>query len=124
RAIGQPRGQAGPLLVFVQRAVGNVGAGLGHHINEAAGAASEFGRRAIGHYLEFLDGVKTHRERRTLAAALLAEEWIVLARVIDRDIIVDALLPVDRDLVAIGTLNDGHTRGKRHQAEEVAAVVA
>ena len=123
RAVGQARGQAGPLLIFVQRAVDRVGAGLGHDVDEAAGTASELGGRAVGHHLEFLDRVETDRKGRPLAAALLAEERVVVVRAVDRHVVVDALLAVDRNLVAVGTLHDGDSRRERHEAQEVAAVV-
>ena len=122
-AVGEAGGQAGPLLVFVQGAVQAVGAGLGDHVDEPAGAASEFGGRAVGHHLHFLDGVQAHGKGGALAAALLAEEGIVVVGAIDGDVVVDALLPVDGDLVAIGSLHDGDAGGEGNQAEEVASVI-
>src|SRR5207247_2614432 len=102
--------QSGPLLVFVQRPMTAVGSGLRHHIDEAPGTAPEFGRRAVGHHLKLFDRVETNREWRPLPAALLAKKRIVIIRTVYRNVIIDTLLPVDRDLVAIGTLHDGHTR--------------
>src|SRR5262249_24217143 len=123
RAVGKARGQAGPLLVFVKRPVSAVGSGLGHHIDEASGTAPEFGGRAIGHHLEFFDRVETDGERRALAAALFAEEGGVVVGALDRNIVINTLFPVGRNLIAIRTLNDRNARRERPAAEEITAII-
>ena len=100
-----------------------VRAGLGDDVDEAALRAAELGVRAVGHDDHFLDGVEVERERGTLAAALLAEERIVEVRAVDGDVVGDALLSVDGQLVAVRTLDDGHAGRELGQLEEVAAVV-
>ena len=123
RAVGEARGQPGPLLKLVRGAVELVGAGLGDHVDEAARTAPELRRGAVGHHLKFFDGVQAYREGRALAAALLAEERIVVIRAIDGDVVVDAFLAVDGNLIAVRTLHDRDSRRERDQAEEVAPVV-
>src|SRR6266849_4497308 len=101
----------------------SVGTRFGHYVDEAAGTTSELSRRAIRHHLELLDRVQADREGRPLAAALLAEEWVVVVRPVNRNVVVDAFLTVDRNLVAVRTLHDGDSGSERHKAQKVAAVV-
>ena len=64
------------------------------------------GGRAVGDDHHLLDRVLVERERRALAAALLAEERVVEVGAVHRDVVVDALLAVDADLVAVRPLHD------------------
>ncbi len=107
----------------MRRAVDFVGSRFRHDIDEAAGTASELRGRAVGHHLEFLHRVQVHRERGTLSAALLAEERIVVVRSVDGDVVVDAFLAVDRNLIAVGALHNRHAGRERNEVEEIAPVV-
>src|SRR5713101_2779403 len=100
-----------------------VRAGLRDDVNESSGASSELSRCAIRHHLKLLDGVQAHREGRTLAAALFAEEGVVVIRPVDGHIVVDALLSIDGDLVAVGSLHDGDAGGQRNQTQKIPSVV-
>ena len=72
---------------------------------------------------DLLDRVEVEREGGPLAAALLAEERVVEVGAVDGDVVLDALLAVDRKLVAVGTLHDRDARRQLREVEEVAAVV-
>ena len=111
------------LEVDVQRAVHLVGARLGDDVDEAAVGAAELGVGALGHDHHLLDRVEVEGEGRALAAALLAEERVVEVGAVDRDVVVDALLAVDRELVAVRALHDGDAGRELGEVEEVAAVV-
>ena len=113
-------------VVFVDEVGGAlevVGARFGDDGHKTGGGAAEFGRRAVGDDDEFLHGVEVEGEGRALTAALLTEEGVVEVGTVDRNVVLDTLLTVDRKFVAVRTLNDRHTRGELGQLEEVAAVV-
>ncbi len=100
-----------------------VGARLGDHGDEAGGGAAELGGGAVGDHHEFLHRVEVEGEGRPLAAALLAEEGVVEVGAVDRDVVLDALLAVDRELLAVRALDQRDSRGELGQLEEIAAVV-
>jgi hypothetical protein len=107
----------------VRGAVHLVRARLRDDVDEAALRAAELRVRAVGDHDHLFDGVEIERERGTLAAALLAEERIVEVGAVDGDVVGDALLSVDRKLVAVRPLHDGHAGRELGELEEVAAVV-
>ena len=76
-----------------------------------------------GHHDHLLHGVEIEGEGRALAAALLAEEGVVEVGPVHGDVVVNAPLPGDAQLVAVRSLDDGSPRGQQRQVEEVAAVV-
>ena len=117
------RRQAVRLEEEVRRAAGRVGPRLGDDVDEAGAAAAELRRGPVGHDDHLFDGVLVEGEGRPLAAALLAEERVVEVRAVHGDVVVDALLAVDADLVAVGPLHDGHARRQLHERQEVAPVV-
>ena len=121
-ALGR-RGEAVALEIGVDRAVEQVRPRLGHHVHEAAVAAAELGGGALGHHHHLLHRVEVEGEGRPLAAALLAEERVVEVRAVDRDVVGDALLAVDRELVAVRALYDAHPGRELGEVEEVPAVV-
>ena len=123
RAVGKAGGEASPFLILMRGAVKFVGAGFRHHIHESAGTAAELRWRSVGHHLEFADRVQIHRERRALAAALFPKKGVVIVRAINRNVVVDALLPIDGNLIAIGPLHNGNPWGQAHQVEKIASVV-
>ncbi len=104
-AIGLARGEPGPFLILVRRAVNFIGsANFRHHVDEATGTASEFGGRTIGHHLELLNRVKVHCEEAAFVLALLAEKRIIVICSVNGDVVIDTLLAVNRDLVAVRPL--------------------
>jgi len=86
-----------------------VGTGLRQDRDEARSGPSKLGVGAVGHDDHLLDGIEIEGKGGPLAATLLAEEGIVEVGAIDHHVVVNAALAVDRDLVAIGALYDGHT---------------
>ena len=121
-ALGRRR-QAVALEIRVRGAVDVVGPGLGDDVDEAAAAASELGRSALGHHDDLLDRIQVEGEGGPLAAALLTEEGVVEVRAVDGDVVGDALLAVDRELVAVGALNDADPWSELGEIEEVPPVV-
>ena len=116
-------GQRAVLSIIVDRAVEGVRPGLGHHVHEPAGGTAELGVGAGGRDHDFLHRIEIERERRALAAALLTEERIVEVGAVHRNVVVDALLPADRQLVAVRTLHDRHVGCEQRQVQIVAPVV-
>ncbi len=122
RALG-PRRQAVAGVVVVARAVKVVGARLGDDVDEARGGAAVLGVGPVGHDHDFGHRVEIESERGALASALLAEERIIEVRAVHRDVVLNAFLAVDRELVAVGPL-DGSDAGRQlGEIEEVVAVV-
>ena len=122
-AVGEIGREGVVLAEVVRRAAQPVGARLGDDVEEPAARPAELGVRAVGDDDEVLDRVEVERERRALAAALLAEEGIVEVGAVHRDVVVDAALAADADLVAVGALHDRHVRRERREVEDVAPVV-
>ncbi len=100
-----------------------VGAGLGDDVDEAAVERPNSALAPVGHHHDLLHRVQVEGEGRPLAAALLAEERVVEVGAVHRDVVVDALLAVDRELVAVRALHDADARRELGEVEEVAAVV-
>src|SRR6185295_16582265 len=99
-----------------------IGAALGDGVDKPAGASAELGRGADRDHLEFLDRFEANGERRALAAALLAEERVIGVGAVNREIVLDPFVPVDRDLVAVRALDDRYTGRKLHKLAEIAPV--
>ena len=116
-------GEGVELAEVVQRAVHLVGAGLGDHVHETGRRTPELGVRAVTHDDDFPHGVEVEGERRSLAAALLSEERVVEVRPVDGDVVVNAPLPRDRQLVAVRPLHDRHIGREQRQVEVVAPIV-
>src|SRR5437899_12644855 len=95
--------------------------GLGDDIDDAAGAAAEFGVCTAGGNLEFLYGFERDVNRRALTAHLLAEEAIIVVAAVEADVIEDAALPVNVDFVAVRPLHDAHAGSQREQILKFAA---
>ncbi len=111
-----------PLPEPVGRTVQVVAARLGDHVDEPAGRAAELGRGALVHHHQVLDGVLVEGERGPLAAALLAEEGIVEVGPVDDEVVEDAALAGDVQLVAVRPLRDRRAGRQQRQVQEVAAV--
>ena len=100
------RGNLVPLPEVVGRAGECVGARLGDHVDEPASRAAIFGGGALVHDHQLLDGVLIERERRPLSAALLAEKRVVEVRPVDDEVVEDAALAGDVQLVAVRPLRN------------------
>ena len=66
--------------------------------------------RAGGDDLELLDRVERDVDGRALAARLLAEEPVVVVAAVEADVVEDAALSGERDLVAVRSLHDADAR--------------
>ena len=100
-----------------------VRARLRDHVDEARHRSAELRIRAVGDDDHLFHRIEIERERRTLSAALLAEERIVEVGAVDGDVVRDSLLSVDRQLIAVGSLHDRHAGRELREVEEVASVV-
>ena len=96
---------------------------LGDDVHEAGLRAAELCVGAVGHHHHLFDRIEIEGEGGPLSAALLAEEGVVEVGAIDGDVVGNSLLAVDRELIAVRALDDGHSRSELGQLQEVAAVV-
>src|SRR5439155_19271462 len=119
-AVGAVRSQRGDPLIMEQAAPDLVRARLGDDVDDAAARAAEFGAGAGRHDLKLLDGLERDVDRRALPAHLLAEETVVVVAAVEADVVEDAALPGERDLVAVRTLDDADARRQREQILELA----
>ena len=53
---------------------------------------------------------------------MFAEEWVVRVGTVDRDVVLDALLAVDADLVAVRALDDRNAGREQGEPREISAV--
>ena len=111
-----------PLPVVVGRAGEFVRSRLGDHVDEPAGRAAELGSSALIDHHQLFDGVLIEGESRALAAALLAEERVVEVGPVDDEVVEDAALAGDVQLVAVRPLRDRRAGREQRQVHEVAAV--
>ena len=111
-----------PLAEVVGRAGQLVGTRLGDDVDEPAGRAAELRGSALVHDDQFTDRVLVEGERGTLAAALLAEEGIVEVGAVHDEVVEDAALAVDVQLVAVRPLGNGGSRRQEGQVHKIAAV--
>ena len=81
-----------------------VRARLGDDVDDAAGGAAEFGVGAGRDDLELLDRFERDVDGRALPADLLAEEAVVVVAAVEADVVEDAALAGEVDLVAVGSL--------------------
>ena len=113
-------GEAVALVEGVDRGRDFVGAGLGDDVDETTGRTTELGRGALGDDQHFVDGVDVEGVGRSLTTALFTEERIVEIRTVDHHVVVDALLSVDGQAVAIRVLDQGGARGQEVEIEKIA----
>src|SRR3989304_389141 len=92
-----------------------IGARLGNHVDDAARRAPELGAGTGRHHLELLDGVEGDVNRGALPAYLFAEEAVVVVAAVQADVVEHATLPVEVNLVAVGSLHDAHPGRQREQ---------
>src|SRR5260370_5871705 len=94
---------------------------FGNTVDTSAGSAAKFRAGAAGHNLKFLYGVQRDIDRSALAAHLLAKEAVVVVSAIQADVVEDASLAVEIDLVAVGSLDDAHAGCERQQVFKFAS---
>ena len=99
-----------------------IGPRLGNHVDKAPRGAAELGGGTLIDHYEFLDGVLVESECRPLAAALLSEERVVEVRTVDDEVIENASLAADVELVAIRSLGNRGTGREQGHVHEVAAI--
>src|SRR5437660_3899162 len=92
-----------------------VGAGFRDDVDDASGAAAELRVGAARRDLEFLDSFQRDVNRGALATHLFAEESVVVVATVEADVVEDAPLPVDIDLVAVRTLSNADAGGQCQQ---------
>ena len=83
-----------------------VGAALGDDVDDAASRAPELCGRASRDDLKLLDGVERDVYGGALATRLLSEEAVVLIAAIEADVVEDAALPCEVNLVTVWSLHD------------------
>src|ERR1700674_4989639 len=105
-AVRGGRGQRFGAKVFKAGAVDGVGAGFRYDVDYATRTAAELRVGAAGRDLKLLHGFQGDIDRRALASHLLAEESVIVVASIEADVVEDAALPVDVDLVAVRSLGD------------------
>ena len=81
-----------------------VRARLGDDVDHAAGGAAELGVGAGRDDLELLDRFERDVDGGALAAHLLAEEAVVVVAAVEADVVEDAALAGEVDLVAVRPL--------------------
>src|SRR5260370_2208782 len=86
-----------------------------------AGSASELGVGSAGDDLELPDGLERDVDGGALAARLFAEEPVVVVAAIEADVVEDAALPLDGDLVAVGPLHDADAGSQGEQILKLAS---
>ena len=116
------RGDLVPLAVVVGRAAQRVGPRPRDHVDEPARGAAVLRGGALVHHDQVFDGVLIEGERGPLPAPLLSEERVVEVGAVDDEVVEDAALPGDVQLVAVRPLRDRRARREQRQVQEVAAV--
>ena len=86
---GQRIARGEVLVAIVVEAVGvqAIGAGAQHHVDAAAGGASEFGLVGALSDLKFLHGVGADRAGRAIASAILGEVGLVVVVALDHVVV-------------------------------------
>ncbi len=120
-AVRRVGGQRFEPLKAEQTALHLVRAGLRDHVHDAARRAPVLRVGAGRDDLELLDRLQSDVDRRALAAHLLAEEAIVVIATVEADVVEDAALPGERDLVAVRALDDADAGSEREEILELAA---
>ena len=113
RAVGESAGERLEPLKMKHTAVRLVRPGLADDVDDPTGRPSELGRRAARDDLKFLHRVERDIDGRALTADLFTEKPIVEIAAIQTDVVEDAALAGERDLVAVSALNDADARCKR-----------
>ena len=99
-----------------------VGARAGDDVHESARRTPKLGGGALVHHHHLLYRVLIEREGGSLSAPLFAEKGVVEVGPIDNEVVEDAALAADVELVAVGALRDGDAGGKQGEVEEIAAI--
>src|ERR1700752_1380124 len=90
-------------------------------MNDAAGGASKFSTRSGSHDLKLFHGLEGDVDRRALTAELFAEEAVVVVAAVKTDVVEDAPLTGEIDLIAIRALCDADTWRHREQVFKLAS---
>jgi hypothetical protein len=120
RAVRQLAGQRFETLEMEHRAVPLIRPRLRDHVDDATRRASELGRRAAGNHLKLLHRVERDIDRHALPADLLTEEAVVEVATVQADVVEDAALPGERDLVTVRALHHTDAGRERQQVLELA----
>ena len=120
---GVRRRDAVPLAEVVGGARQFVGARLRDHIHKPSGRPSELGRGTLVHHHHLLDRVLAEGEGRPLPAPLLAEEGVVEVGPVHDEVVEDAALAADVELISVGALRDRDAGSQKREVQVVAPVV-
>ncbi len=102
-------------LILKQAAVKVLGPGLGDHIHHPAASAAKLRVGAAGNYLEFPHGLERDVHSRALTARLFSKEAVVVVAAIERNVVENASLSIDVDLIAVRPLRNAHARSQCEQ---------
>src|SRR6266852_190439 len=91
---------------------------FGNNVNDAPSRAPELRACSGRDDLKLFDGIKRNVYRCSLAARLFSEESIVVVASVKTDVVEDASLSGEVNLVAIGPLSNTHSRSQSEQVFE------
>src|SRR5436190_8010768 len=105
-AVGGLRSQCFQALEVEDAAVHLVGAGLGDHVHNATAGAAKLSAGARGDHLEFFYCFQADVHGSALSSSLFTKEAIVVVAAIQADVVKDAALPIEIDLIPVWALHD------------------
>ena len=117
------RGKRARFAEVVHRALQRVRAGLRDDVDKSTSRSSEFRVRPLACHHHLLYCIQIECEGRPLAAALFAEERIVVVGSVDAHVIKDAALTGDREHVAVGALRHRNAWCEKGQCQKIATVI-
>src|SRR6266853_2681348 len=94
---------------------------LSDDVNYSSCRASEFSVSAACHHLELFHRIQCDVDRGALTAFLLSKESVVVVATVQADVIKNAALTVEIDLVTVRALRDADARGQSKQVFKLAA---
>jgi hypothetical protein len=120
-SVGCVRGESLEALVIEERSPDVVRARLGDDVHDAAGGVPELRARAARDDLKLLHGFEGDVDGGPLAADLLAEETVRVVAAVEADVVEDAALAREGNLVAVGSLDYAHAGRQGQQVFEFTA---
>lgn len=120
-AVGGICAQCFESLKIEQAAVKIVCARLGNDVDDASGRATKLSAGSGRDDLKLFDGFKSDIDSGSLAARLLAKEPVVVVPAVKTDVVEDAALSGEADLIAVGSLHDADARRERQQIFKLAS---
>src|SRR5580765_3374382 len=108
-------------LIVKDTAVEIVCPRFGDHVDDPSSGSAVLSIRTRGDHLEFLHGIKSDVDRRTLTAGLLAKETVVIVPAVEADVVENATLACEIYFVAVRALCDGNTWRQRQKVFEFSA---